>query len=332
MTFQPSEKTIIDEKISKVQSAALILTSGEVIFGNIILPYEKSDKDLLSDPINFRNNPSKECLPREEQCVLLENRVKNKTEDIGCWVIVPYDNIFDVVGIRLNRKKKFSSNKSAAYHSSSTEPETVYQTMEVASQSNLCYLAPMFTTQTIELNEDLFEWGPVNFDDDQAIYCDWEHFSNKQGGVSGIGADLLGVGGSVSWDSSLHSDFKDRIAEDITSISQLKNKNKANVLGYIDVFYSEEYITKEMEGGEWIEGIVSEEKIQSPIDLKGTDWVLAYFKRSSAMYPISEWGHIQDKVTVFGEVVDASIKYPVGSDGLRTLDYYLKVRAISYLS
>lgn len=332
MNFQPLEKSITDEKISKIQPAVLILTSGEMIFAERILPYRKSDKDLLSDPINFENNPSKESLPKEDQCVILESRAEEKTKDIGYWVIVPYDNIFDVVGVQLDQKKKPTSNKLVAYHSSSIKVGTVCQTMEIASQSNLCYLAPMYTAQTIETDGDLFEWGPVNFDDDQPIYCDWEYFSNKQGGISGIGAGLLAVSGSVSWGSSLYSDFKDRVAEDIVSINQLENENKANTLGYIDVFDSGEYITKEMEDGEWIEGIVSKEKIESPVELKETDWVLAYFKRSSAMYPISEWGHIQDKVTVFGEVVDANIKYPIVSDGVRRLDHYLKVRAISYLS
>jgi hypothetical protein len=171
-----------------------------------------------------------------------------------------------------------------------------------------------------------FNRGDIEFGSRTPLYCDWEFFSNKAGGVSSVGISVMGTGGSAGWDSPLWKQFEDSVENHETELNQVSGHGDAVVTGYVDFVETEEsYLTEEMEGEEWFTAVISTSRPTNKDDL-AEEWMIGYFRKDSFMFPREHWDNIVDTIHIFGEVVDVSVDTPFGET-----DSYLKARSAAYL-
>ncbi|MGB9956854.1 hypothetical protein ACOZ4B_10755 [Haloferax prahovense] len=171
-----------------------------------------------------------------------------------------------------------------------------------------------------------FSRGDIEFASRTPLYCDWEFFSNKAGGLRSIGVSAMGFGGSAGWDSSLWKQFEDSVERHETELDQIHGRSDAVVAGYVDFIETpESNLTEEMEGEEWFAALISSSRPSGRDDL-ADKWSIGYFRSDSFMFPRRHWDKISEPIHVFGEVVDTNVETPFGD-----VDSYIKARGSASL-
>lgn len=172
-----------------------------------------------------------------------------------------------------------------------------------------------------------FNWNDIEFTDDTPLYCDWNYLTRKEGGLESLGAGALGFSLSAGWNESLWSSFNDIIENKQVQIGEEPGKSEVTLSGYIGLLsIDDNYVTKNMEGEDWIGGIISNEIIDGIDQFEDSNLSIVMFRKDSFMFPIDLWSDINNEVSVYGDVMNVSF-----NTGFSEADCFIKARAAAYI-
>jgi len=289
---------------------------------NIINSFKKPNLIILTncDTLYFDGIHSDTHLNKNEHLVIEHTGIHNEKK-----IFVPYDDIADLIYVPLKQQKQNAKSPPENPYNSPLSSLLYGKTLGTANKREYT-VSDVVIMYSLTPPED-FSWGDVNFQDDVPLYCDWEYLQHRSSGINSLGGGAFGFNLSTSWDDSLWSEFKDKVDGTQTAISDVDNYSEASILGYLNFARDEnDYVTKEMEGSEWIAGVVSSKYIEQTSELYENEWTVVFLKRDSLMFPLDAWEHITDQIILFGEVINTSINIGFGE-----VNEFLKIRAGAYI-
>lgn len=299
----------------------LVLTSGETLYAPKILSLEElasryGDNYPLQDL--FRTDAE---IDTDEELVVVEYRTNGKDD----FIAVPYAEIADCISLPV---LNFPDDAPPPEEISETGVTMYRQAIRLAKESDyLIGSRRIIFDSPVQLGES-FSWEETDFDTDTPLYCDWEYLQRRSGGVKSLGGGALGVSLSVGWDESLWSEFQSVVRSQHTEIDAAGQQEAVATTGHVEfVTHQGSYLTREMDGSEWVASVIASRDISDGDRLDAIPWMVGYFKRDGLMYPLRSWDNIKVPVTVYGNRIESTIETPFGET-----EWFLKVRAGAYLN
>lgn len=113
---------------------------------------------------------------------------------------------------------------------------------------------------------------------------------------------------SIGWDKSLWSKITNSLKKKENSINKLCEEEDVLFTGYI--FFPESK-PKEIDGSNWIETIITSQKIENIHDIKGIKWFLCYFKENAFSVPKSFLVDMENRIKIYGTIThfESNTKY-----------------------
>lgn len=277
----------------RVPQASVILTSGEVLYGDV--KFSWNDEDLFMVSTSSR------------------------------WCGIPIDRIADITAIH---SKKIEGGKDGyLFGEFPSEKNHEQRNVSIAEQYDFT-IGKVRTA--FQLGGAPVDRTSITFQQDTPLYCDWEHFSRIGDGRSldSLGGSALGFGLSIGWseEEDQWETFEDLIT-DIKNIKDISEQNRSTISGHVNfVVHNEDIVTESMEGDDWYLSVVTPQKVMDTSELKSTDWMFCYFRRGYDHFPMEEWEKIKQKINIYGDLIHTSITQPFGES-----EFFMKGRAVGYV-
>lgn len=323
MRLEPMADSELKEAVSKLyeneqQSVQIITLDGSTLVGSI------SGKTFGEDG----------WVPASEACFDDSNRLVLEHLETGNEhsIRIPSDEIAGIGPFPYRQMKKSGGIERSPfnYRDGSLYKDLFELTKEKAEQKGYDVRQyPNTSTYSFSTVDESFEWGEVAFEDDVLLYGDFEYFE-AEGAITSLGFGAFGISVSGGRDRNIRTEIEEKISEKTTSIPNLTNASSATVSGYSSILVTseEDYVERvEMEGRNWIPSIVTEDEITENESFTDSNWCLCYFCESSFMFPVNQWGKVNDQIQIFGDIIQSTRNTPWGS-----VDYFFKARAAGYSS
>ena len=169
--------------------------------------------------------------------------------------------------------------------------------------------------------------GSIAFDEDTALYCDWNYLSQRAGGgLKSMGVGLVGLSFSAGWSSTLWQSFRSRVISSTAPLKEAHRKPEVTVSGHVVFLTGPLAKSIEMEGGKWQPVLLTEKKIENYLDVPSAAWLLAYLRKDCFMLPMDLWELFTNPIQIYGEMIPAELKTEFGSS-----KGFLKVRAAAHI-
>ncbi len=292
----------------------IIRTSGETMYGSSLIPFDEMNGSVGTTPSPSHIFNMDEIDFNKHDYVVVKQGVN--------YIAVPYSDIAGLTSIQFSQKKAESDSPPTG----SSVIDTLWNnSREIAKKSG--YPTGYEPVSPCMGAPSDFSWDDVTFSDDTPLYCDWGYLERRSGGINSLGGGAFGVSISAGWDESLWSEFKNAVETSRTKLNKIGQHSEIATSGFIDFLkVDEEYISREMDGKEWIAGIISDEQINEVSETEYVTWSIGFFKKESLMFPLKSWECINNPITIYGEIIDSQI-----DTGFGRVDYFLKARAGAYL-
>jgi hypothetical protein len=321
MTLEAMPREAIESVVaSEERPNVLVLTTGDVLYVAELRRFEDVDDRLGDDrSLSEEFDRPQEAFEDEDHLVSRYYAPGYESE-----TVVPYSDVADVVFLPFEQQTR-ASDTTQSTRLPPSEVAMYERSLAVAKRAG-------YPVRDLHIAHDLgtqsgFSWGPVTFTRDTPLYCDWDDLQRRSGGLTSLGGGALGISLSAGWEASLWSEFRDVVNTTRVEISDLEDHSAAATTGYVEfVTHEGEYVDREMDGNEWIAGVVSEDPVEDPSDLARTSWAIGFFERDSLMFPLETWEYVENAVTLYGDVVDSPIQ-----TGFGDVECFLKVRAAAYV-
>jgi hypothetical protein len=158
-------------------------------------------------------------------------------------------------------------------------------------------------------------WRDVILEGESPVYCDWDYFRTREGGINNIGAGFV-VSASVGWERSLWRKLREALSRRARALGDVCQTSEAVVHGMLDVVHRVQPgglipsppETVEMEGTDWVAMLVVQDRAIATSDLGRANSCLAFFKRSCFLFPFEHVERISSTLTIYAEVVAADVE------------------------
>lgn len=164
------------------------------------------------------------------------------------------------------------------------------------------------------------------------LYCDWDFFSRRAGGLRGIGIGLFGFSGEGSGDPSLLRDVYLELTAEAKDRWTVCQEPQGVVEGFISPVTSVgidgvDRLELEMEGAAWRAMVIRDAPPSGGANGPSGSWSLGYFATDSRVgLPFYLWPGSGEPIRFFGEVLRHEAMTDFGS-----VQCLLKVRAAANL-
>ncbi len=328
MHFEPLPKKFLRKFVeeSDTNSVLLILTDGTPLLG-FLSP--RRSYTTLGPYGEKRKFETKDCLS-ETGYLHLEHRQISKEHSI----FIPLEEIAGIHPFAYKQEEIPSDTERSAktFLRGSVYEKLSKVTRKKARQKGFRVTKYHYAYELFMRSES-FDWGNVKFTSNVPLYADWGYFQRISGGIKSIGVGTPIGSISAGWDKSLWALFKKKTKERIKEIVDASTSPEVVVRGFIrliDVIdeSSEQnpMMNLDMEGAQWIPGVICAQQFGTARFLRHRPWVLVYLRSDGFMFPKALWKKIEQPINFFAEVVPVAVNTEIGPR-----DCFLKIRAAAFV-
>ena len=326
MDFPPlnedaTKKLLADFAPDGWKRLGVVLTDGATLSGNLYAPSEKlkadhPDRDRLHDGLRLHVGLKEILVPVDQIAGLFPADFEQPSETFSSF-------------IDLSPEPETSSSSRSAQPRS----ESVRSALDAAALQ--CAAEHRFEVQqwvySASIQATLLRYGrwkaPRHF---QPLYCDWEYFARRAGGLRGIGGGFI-ASASASGQPSLFRDAYREIAGKVKDRSTICRQTTGLVEGFVSSVSSvqvadTERVSLTMDGSPWQATVVRGGSLSGEELESSGSWVIAYFATHGLSIPLDMWPHSGQPIRVFGDVVPVDAETDLGPAGC-----FIKARAAACL-
>ena len=223
MRLKTMPKAKILEVVDKLYNAGrysivVILTDGQALCGDIPRGVYRIDSEYNSELVLA----SERCFSHPGTLEFFYGEIHNEHS-----IYVPLEKIAGIAPLSyLQEQIKSNTLRSGdTYYIGSAYKSIFEDSLKKALERGFEVKRHFYGYKPLYIHKPHFDWGNIRFADNTPLYCDWDYFIKKNGGLNSLGVGF-GVSFSAGWSKSLWSSFQSKIAKTEVSLEEVCNRSE----------------------------------------------------------------------------------------------------------